>query len=140
MPEVISVNISREKGIAKVPVIERELIQGVGLANDAHSNSGHRQVSLLALEDMGGFKPGDFAENITTSQLNTDALKIGDILKIGDAVLLRITQRGKKCHSFCEIFKKTGDCIMPRKGLFAEVLVGGDVKAGDKIQIAEKQK
>ena len=46
-----------------------------------------------------------------------------------------ITQIGKECHSHCEIHKKMGTCIMPTNGIFAKVIKGGTIKAGDEIVI-----
>ncbi len=44
-----------------------------------------------------------------------------------------MTQIGKECHLGCEIRNLVGDCIMPREGIFARVLVGGNIKPGDEI-------
>ncbi|MEG1367337.1 MAG: MOSC domain-containing protein, partial [Oscillospiraceae bacterium] len=58
----------------------------------------------------------------------------GTLLRVGD-VLLRMTQIGKECHQGCEIFKKMGDCIMPREGVFSTVEVGGTIKEGDIMEV-----
>ena len=51
-------------------------------------------------------------------------------------MVLEITQIGKECHNAgCAIKKATGDCIMPKEGLFAKVISGGQVGKGDAIQI-----
>jgi cyclic pyranopterin monophosphate synthase len=132
-----SVNISEKKGIPKTPVDSIELIVGVGVCNDAHAGSGHREVSLLALEDIqtmqasnASVKIGDFAENITTSGIMLHALPIGTKLTIGEC-LLEVTQIGKECHSGCVIMKQVGDCIMPKRGIFARVLKGGVITNGN---------
>ena len=44
-----------------------------------------------------------------------------------------MTQIGKECHSHCEIYKKMGECIMPREGVFARVLVPGEIHVGDEM-------
>jgi len=102
----------------------------------------HRQVSLLAKESIRKIKDlgidvdcGDFAENLTTEGIELPALPIGIRLMIGDGTVLMITQIGKECHSRCAIYRQVGDCVMPREGIFAEVLTGGEIKAGDKIEI-----
>ena len=59
-------------------------------------------------------------------------LPVGTRLRIGTA-LCEVTQIGKECHSDCEIRKLTGDCVMPREGIFARVLEEGEARAGDKI-------
>jgi molybdenum cofactor synthesis domain-containing protein len=51
-----------------------------------------------------------------------------------------MTQIGKECHSHCEIFKKMGDCIMPREGVFARVLEPGTITVGDEMKIEERTK
>ena len=49
--------------------------------------------------------------------------------------MLKITQIGKVCHDKCAIYYQAGDCVMPREGVFAEVLTGGTVKPGDAIEV-----
>ncbi|MCI5125950.1 MAG: MOSC domain-containing protein, partial [Candidatus Electrothrix sp. AR5] len=101
----------------------------------------HRQVSLLAGESIDRVKEklpqltqGAFAENIITRGVDLGSVTVGDTLRIGSEILLEITQIGKKCHDDgCAIKKATGDCIMPKEGIFAKVLQGGEAKAGDAI-------
>jgi MOSC domain-containing protein YiiM len=109
-----------------------------------HAGSGHRQVSLLAGEQIdqlhgGGAQvtPGDFAENITTEGLDLRLLRVGSKLRIGAGVELEITQLGKRCHGRCAIFERLGDCIMPREGAFARVVRPGRIQVGDAIVIDE---
>ena len=61
-------------------------------------------------------------------------LPVGTKLKCGD-VVLELTQIGKECHSHCEIYKKMGECIMPREGVFARVLCGGTIEEGDEMEL-----
>lgn len=77
-------------------------------------------------------KPGDFGENLVVRGLDLDRLRIGDRIRIADAVL-ELTQFGKECHDRCHIYQAMGDCIMPRHGVFARVLKGGDVRVGDPV-------
>ena len=74
--------------------------------------------------------PGDFAENITTRGIVLHELPIGTRLEIG-SVVLEVSKIGKECHSACEIRRLVGDCVMPRKGIFARVLVGGEARLED---------
>ncbi|HHZ03912.1 MOSC domain-containing protein [Acetomicrobium hydrogeniformans] len=141
---VWAVCLSKKKGTVKEDVGEATLIEGMGLEGDAHAGFMHRQVSLLALEDiekmrekMPNLGPGSFAENITVKGLDMDSLSIGDRISVGDT-LLEVTQIGKECHSKCEIFKITGDCIMPKKGIFCAVIKGGRVKKGDVVKKVKK--
>jgi MOSC domain-containing protein YiiM len=83
---------------------------------------------------------GDFAENITTEGIDLVHLPIGTEIRIGNSVILRVTQIGKECHTRCAIYYQAGDCVMPKEGIFAEVLKEGKVKAGDEILIISKSR
>ena len=140
--KIVAVCRSEKKGTIKKEIAEGLLIEDFGLEKDAHSGKWHRQISLLGVESINkmkgkGFKikHGDFAENLTVKGLILYKLPKGAKLKIGETVLLEVTQIGKKCHYDCEIRKKIGDCVMPREGIFARVLEGGKVKTGDEIEV-----
>jgi cyclic pyranopterin phosphate synthase len=135
--EIVSLNVSERKGTTKRPVDEIQLVADLGVEGDAHAGGGKRQVSLLGIEDIETLSvsgivaaPGDFAENITTRGVDLPSLPIGMRLSIGKAVL-EVSQIGKECHEGCAIRKKTGACVMPRRGIFACVVVGGKVRRGD---------
>jgi MOSC domain-containing protein YiiM len=137
-----AISVSKEKGTKKANVPEAQLRADFGIIGDAHAANWHRQVSLLAVESIDkmtakGAKvsPGDFAENITTEDIDLLKLSIGSKLKLGKGVELEITQFGKQCHSRCEIFNQVGDCIMPREGIFAKVTRPGSIKVGDVIEV-----
>ncbi|NIM06431.1 MAG: MOSC domain-containing protein [Armatimonadetes bacterium] len=141
---VSAVCVSEEKGTRKKPVTSITLRPGYGVVGDAHGGS-ERQISLLCQESIDKMRAqglptvgsGDFAENITISGLRLNQLQVGAILRIGGNVVLRLTQIGKECHSECEIRRISGNCIMPREGVFAEVLQGGEARAGDKVRVEE---
>lgn len=143
MAYVEAVCISDKKGIVKRERAEVMLKAAWGMEGDAHAGEWHRQISLLAGESIDNvrkilptLKNGAFAENIITRGLDLTALAVGDRLRVGDGVLLEITQIGKECHNQgCAIKKATGDCIMPREGLFAKVIEGGLLKPGDSIEV-----
>lgn len=131
--KILSINISEKKGEKKIPIPEAVLIDNFGIEGDAHGGDWHRQVSLLACEDVeemikkgANVKCGDFAENITTEGIDLANLPIGTTLTLGQAVL-EVTQIGKECHEKCAIFRQMGDCVMPRKGIFAKVIKGGKI-------------
>jgi MOSC domain-containing protein YiiM len=140
--QVVAVCTSKEKGERKTDVGQAELQEGFGLVGDAHGGDWHRQVSLLAIESIDKMRaagldvgPGDFAENLTTQGVNLYTLPVGTRLRVGDSVLLEMTQIGKECHDRCAIYHQAGDCVMPREGVFATVVNGGQVKAGDRLEI-----
>jgi MOSC domain-containing protein YiiM len=143
---VVSVNRSDKKGTAKTPTDALQLVVDLGVAGDAHSAPGDRQVSLLMIESIDRARagaecqlnegvelvPGSYAENITTRGLDLLALKLGDTLKVGTA-RLRVSKIGKECPRPCAIYYKLGSCIMPREGIFGAVITGGEVRPGDEI-------
>ena len=138
---VEAICISGKKGIVKREIEEVVFKDDWGIAEDAHAGKWHRQVSLLAgesidrvKEKLPTLKNGAFAENIITRNIDLAAVKIGDKLQLGSHIVLEITQIGKKCHNDgCAIKKATGNCIMPKEGLFARVISGGSLKKGDLI-------
>ena len=134
---VRAVCISPAKGTEKRPAEKGVFIRDHGIANDAHAGKWHRQVSLLSYDSVqefnrrgAGVTDGDFGENLLVEGIDLKRLPVGTVLKAGTATL-RLTQIGKECHSGCAIRERTGDCIMPREGVFAEVLEGGEIRAGD---------
>ncbi len=147
MGEIVAVCTSLEKGQRKINIGESALIKNKGLEGDAHAGFAHRQVSLLAEESIAKMNaqgldvgPGDFAENLTTRGIDLVSLPVGTRLQAGVETVLRVTQIGKECHDRCAIYHQAGDCVMPREGIFAEVLLEGKIKAGDKINKKESYK
>ena len=142
MAKIIAVCKSKEKGTKKQIITEGVLKEDYGLSGDAHADYHiKRQVSLLAMESINkmresGFNvgPGDFAENLTCEGIDLPSLPVGTRLAIGKEIILELSQIGKKCHTGCAIFLETGKCIMPKEGIFARVIQGGPVKAGDEIE------
>lgn len=137
--QVIAVCISENKGERKTPVESVELRVEHGIVGDAHAGDWHRQVSLLAMESIRKMQAlgldvttGDFAENLTTEGISLVDLPIGSRLQVGDA-LLEVTQIGKECHTRCAIYHQAGDCVMPKEGIFARVLVGGVIRPGTPV-------
>jgi MOSC domain-containing protein YiiM len=135
---VEAVCISETKGVVKTAVEEIVLRAEWGIEGDAHAGEWHRQVSLLAGESidrmrqkMAELDHGMFAENIVTRGIDLAALAIGDSLLVGTDAVLEVTQIGKECHnSGCAIKVATGECIMPKEGLFCRVIKGGTISAG----------
>ncbi len=106
-----------------------------GIETDAHGGSWHRQVSLLSAEKIEQFRKklwveyGAFGENLVVEGFDLRTLPVPSRLAVGGAVL-ELTQIGKECHNDCAIRQKTGDCIMPREGVFARVVQGGIIRVG----------
>ncbi|OGV65873.1 MAG: hypothetical protein A2498_10050 [Lentisphaerae bacterium RIFOXYC12_FULL_60_16] len=142
---VAAVCISEKKGERKHAAPSARLLANHGIEGDAHAGPWHRQVSLLDAGDVAAMrrqglpdlKAGDFAENLVVSGLNLGALGLGSRLRIGEKAELVVTQIGKVCHARCAIYHQTGDCIMPRLGLFARVIAGGTIAPGAPVAILE---
>lgn len=139
---VSAICTSSEKGVVKKPLETAELQVQHGLVGDAHAGDWHRQVSLLATESIERVRKvipeledGAFAENIVTEGVDLLSLSIGDHIKLGQDIELEVTQIGKECHNSCAIKEATGDCVMPREGIFCRVLAGGTLKKGDPVRI-----
>lgn len=133
--------ISCKKGTQKSAVKSAKFIPHHGIEGDAHAGDWHRQVSFLSGDKIAEFKArgasvkdGAFGENLVVDGVDFKALPVGTILRSGE-VVLRMTQIGKECHSHCAIYHQVGDCIMPREGVFAEVLQGGELKEGDELVV-----
>lgn len=146
MGKIIGICISDRRGIQKTEVGEADIVEGWGIEGDAHGGNWHRQVSLLSYEKIEEFRArgaeidlGAFGENLVIEGYDFRSLPVGTRFRIGD-VLLELTQIGKECHSHCEIYKKMGDCIMPREGVFTEVITGGHIKNGDEVEMIPPQK
>ena len=144
--KIVSIAMSRKKGTRKLCVEQANLIKDHGIEGDAHAGSWHRQVSFLAGESIekarqGGLEVtfGDFAENIATEGVDWLTVPVGTRVKLGDSVLVEITQIGKECHQKCAIYYQAGDCIMPREGIFARVLEGGVIANRDPISFVDNE-
>lgn len=141
MGKIMAVCISEKRGTQKKNIEKVRLIENFGLEGDAHGGNWHRQVSLLSYEKVRVFEEkgisvedGAFGENLLVEGFDFKTLPIGTRFRCGD-VLLEMTQIGKECHSHCEIYQAVGDCIMPREGVFARVLHGGEIQIGDEMEI-----
>ncbi len=137
-----AISISKQKGMQKVNVPEAELRIDHGIVGDAHAGNWDRQISLLEIESIetmvakgANVSPGDFAENITTEGIDLSKLAIGNKLRLGAEVEIKITKFGKQCHGRCIIYDQIGDCIMPRRGVFAKVSREGSIRVGDIIEV-----
>ncbi len=141
--KILAICVSETKGVQKTETPEAELAVEHGVKGDAHAGPWHRQVSFLderdvqAMREKGlpDLKPGAFGENFVLEGVDLAALGLGSRLRLGAEAEVSITQIGKVCHTRCAIYEATGDCIMPRQGVFARVLKGGRVKKGDAVEV-----
>ena len=138
---VVAVCISEAKGVAKQDVGTAQFVQDYGIENDAHAGKWHRQVSLLSHDKVEDFRKkggrvndGAFGENLLVSGIDFARLPVGTRIACNE-VVLEVTQIGKECHAHCAIYHQVGDCIMPREGVFAQVIQGGTISKGDTLYV-----
>jgi len=141
MGKVLAICRSDKKGTQKYEIPSALLKENWGIEGDAHAGNWHRQVSLLAFEKIDAFRKkgvdvdfGAFGENIVVEGYDLRTIPVDSEIRIGEC-LLRLTQIGKECHDHCAIFNVVGDCIMPREGVFTEVLKGGTIHVGDEVEV-----
>ena len=140
MGKLLAICTSPERGTVKTPVPSARLTVEWGVEHDAHGGNWHRQVSLLSAEKIEQFRRkvwveyGAFGENLVVEGFDFRSLPVTSRFAIGDAVL-EMTQIGKECHNDCVIRQQTGDCIMPREGVFARVVKGGEIHVGDEVTL-----
>ena len=147
MGKIFSINCSADKGVPKERAQKAVLVKSHGIKGDAHAGAGLRQVSLLPIESVRGqietakarnaavrIRPGIYAENITTEGIDLSTLKPGDRLRVGRTAVLQVSKIGKECHKRCAVYHQVGDCIMPREGIFGEVIEGGEIAVGDVVE------
>ena len=140
MGKLLAICTSPQRGTVKTEVESARLTPEWGIETDAHGGNWHRQVSLLSAEKIENFRKkiwvdyGAFGENLVVEGYDFRNLPVTSRFAIGD-VVLEMTQIGKECHNDCVIKQKTGECIMPREGVFAKVLHGGHIKVGDEMKL-----
>lgn len=132
--------IGEEKGIAKTSVDKINLIGNFGVENDAHAGTVNQQVSLIGIEVYKTFidkgikvNSGDFAENITTEGINLLEIPVGSKIRIGD-IELKVTQIGKPNPTGYTLSAEIGEPPLMSKGIFADVIIGGEINVGDTIE------
>ena len=140
MGKLLAICTSPQRGTVKTEVESARLTPEWGIETDAHGGNWHRQVSLLSAEKIENFRKkiwvdyGAFGENLVVEGYDFRNLPVTSRFAIGD-VVLEMTQIGKECHNDCVIKQKTGECIMPREGVFARVLQGGEIHVGDEVTL-----
>ena len=116
-----------------------ELEEMRGVLGD-HKSEKDGSVSLLSgeveqeISSLGGLCNAKFAANIVTEGLDFTQLSQGMRVKIAGAEL-EITRVGKHCYEACEMLQAGDTCPLPTNCAFARVTRGGEIHAGDEIQI-----
>ena len=129
------------KGVAGIELAEARFVEGAGLEGDFHAVGGDRQLSLLFAESREaagihgeGLCLKRFKENLSIRGLVSPDFKPGMRLSAGDA-LLEITGEVKHCHEECILFKEGKRCPLSGLNLFARVVKGGLIRAGEQLRV-----
>jgi len=140
--KILAVCCGKVKKEKKIPIKEGLIIKDWGLEGDAHAGKYHKQISLLGLDSMNKMRDqgvkinfGELYENLDIEGLVLYKLPLGTKLKIGEDILLEMTQIGKKDSYFLEIDGKRISSIMTKEGIFTRVLKGGKVGVDDEIEV-----
>lgn len=147
---IFAINISDVKKGPKRQIEKGYLIKDTGLEGDACNRPGARSISLTSVENIEDQQfcprinrtepekvgPGHFSETLTLSGIDLSAIKINDILQLGDEAVIRITERGMECFKYCPWGRKEGECPVPSDFLFAEVIKSGHISSKDSVTSA----
>jgi MOSC domain-containing protein YiiM len=158
MGTILQVNTSFPGGIPKRPILVGQIgpegIEGDGHVHTHVHGGPSRAVLIIASEVIDelvakGYPlfAGALGENLTTQGFDVRAVRIGDRIRVGGAVL-EISSQRKPCHQIQvyghdigpQIYDKqvkAGDPSSPRWGLsgwYASVVSPGPVGPGDPIE------
>ena len=141
--KVLALTRYPEKGGPGENLSEMSFVGGAGVEGDCYQGGGERQVSLLTAEARKwvaaqvepGLCFGRFRENVLIEGAWPEGMASGGTIILGDDVVLRVAEAGKRCFSQCGLFAGGKHCLLKECAVFAAVAQGGAVKIGDKIQV-----
>ncbi len=153
--EVVWKGITVQTAIFKEPVAGAVAIRELNLAGDLQADlrvHGGSEKAVYAYpaehydywrKQLSGFSLswGAFGENLTTEGLSEDTLCIGDLLRVGSAVL-QVTQPRMPCYKLQLRFHRDDMIkrflVSGRSGFYFSVIERGDVAAGSKVEILDR--
>jgi len=164
--KLLSVNVARPRevpsqegivttGIFKVPISGRVMLREMNLDGDGQAdlqNHGGRYQAVYAYTyenyhywarelERDDFRMGQFGENLTVESMPEDGVSIGDVFRIG-AAIVQVTQPRIPCYKlalkmgspeFPKLFLESG-----RVGFYLRVVAPGEVGAGDPVEPLER--
>ncbi len=151
-PKEVSYNGKRIKtGIFKEPVSGRTMMRRLNLDGDGQGDltvhgGVHKAVYIYTIEHYDYWKRelvrddltyGKFGENLTVEDMLEDTVHIGDVFRIGEA-LVEVSQPRVPCFKL-GIKMRDPQIVKPflqseRVGFYVRVLEEGEVGAGDAIE------
>jgi MOSC domain-containing protein YiiM len=117
-------------------------VENKGFQNCVHGRPGSsRQVLLMDVETLEefGIPAGRARENITTRGIKLDVLPLGQIIRIGEAVL-EVVKQCTPCHLMDDIRPGLKLKLRGRRGLLCRVVEGGTIRRGDRIDAAAAER
>lgn len=164
-PQILAVHRSAQHGFSKSTVAEIELLEGIGVAGDAHCGTtvkhrsrvradpdqpNVRQVHLIHAELFDHLatvghevRPGDLGENITTHGIALLELPVGTRLAIGSAVIT-VTGLRNPCQQINDfqpgllkhvLLKGPDDSVQRLTGVMGIISRSGVIRGQDEITI-----
>jgi MOSC domain-containing protein YiiM len=119
-------------------VEEAVVLAGIGLEGDRHARADSlRQVLLVSKEvlDALDVRPGDVKENVTVAGLDVMRLAEGDRVRIGDQVVLEVTNVCDPCERMDEIRPGLRNELEGRRGMNTVAVAGGTIRRGDPVRV-----
>lgn len=151
MGHVEHIHIAPAESAPLQEVTEIEAVKGVGLIGDRYANHTGlwtdsdigREVTLVEAESLEmlardhgiELRPGETRRNITTRGVALNDL-VGEVFQVGE-VLMRGTELCEPCqHLTSMVGKPILRPLAHRAGLRAQLLNGGLIRTGDRVELA----
>lgn len=141
--EIVSLQICVGHREPMQVVDESKFTEGFGIEGDRHAvRSGartSRQVLIMDEDTLEGFGLGigQIRENVTVAGMDIHDVVVGQRIRLGDDVIVEITQFCEPCDRMEEIRPGLRQELDKQRGMLATVISGGIASVGDAVQIEE---
>jgi MOSC domain-containing protein YiiM len=133
--------------------VEQARVTRLGLEGDRHRDTEHhggpeRAVCLYALEAIEALqgeghpiRPGSIGENLTVHGLDWKAVAPGEVIQVGDRVLLQVTRYTSPCTNIAPAFLDGDFARVSQKRhpgwsrVYTQVLREGTIGRGDPVRL-----
>ncbi|KAK5661273.1 hypothetical protein OQA88_11167 [Cercophora sp. LCS_1] len=145
-------------GIDKTPLTGPVYITPLGIEGDEHDYTFHGgpDKALLGFcsshyeplqqeypAAASAFVPGGFGENLVTTHMNERNVCIGDVIGVGDELLLEVSLPRQPCFKLNQRFHLPNFAVTTwktsRTGWYYRVLRPGNIQAGDAVRLVERR-
>lgn len=146
-----------ESAIYKIPTSAPIKVTTVGIENDEHSYKDHGGPDKALLHYCSRhydswkaeipssshlFTPGGFGENVVSSSANERNICIGDIIAIGDEVVVQVSEPRAPCYKLNHRFEvkdmSKRSQTLARTGWMYRVLKEGHIQQGDEMNLIQR--